>query len=85
MSKTPNIKDDRRLPFIEKLLEGGEVEWKALGEIGEFQRGKRFVKKDMILEGTPCIHYGEMYTHYGIWADQSKSFLSEELVALRHI
>jgi type I restriction enzyme S subunit len=57
-----------------------EVERKALKEIGEFQRGKRFVKDDMIVEGVPCIHYGEMYTHYNIWANESKSFLSEELV-----
>lgn len=34
----------------------------------------------MILEGVPCIHYGEMYTHYGIWADSSRSFLNNELV-----
>ena len=80
MSKEPKTRDNRHLPFIEKLLERGEVEWKTLGAIGEFQRGKRFVKKDMIPEGIPCIHYGEMYTHYGVWANQSKSFVSEELV-----
>ena len=57
-----------------------EVERKTLIEIGEFQRGKRFVKTDMISEGVPCIHYGEMYTYYNIWADKTKSFLSEELV-----
>ncbi|MCQ6957621.1 restriction endonuclease subunit S [Mucilaginibacter aquariorum] len=48
--------------------------------IGKFQRGKRFVKDDIIPEGVPCIHYGEMYTHYGTWANKSKSFLSEKLV-----
>jgi type I restriction enzyme S subunit len=48
--------------------------------IGEFQRGKRFVKDDMISEGVPCIHYGEMYTYYGTWANESKSFLSKDLV-----
>jgi len=58
----------------------GEVEWKTLGEIGELQRGKRFVKTDMVSSGIPCIHYGEMYTHYETWADQSKSFLTTELV-----
>uniref|UniRef100_UPI0025BAEDE6 restriction endonuclease subunit S n=1 Tax=Marinilabilia sp. TaxID=2021252 RepID=UPI0025BAEDE6 len=42
--------------------------------------GKRFVKTDMISEGIPCIHYGEMYTHYGTWADKTKSFVSKELV-----
>jgi type I restriction enzyme S subunit len=48
--------------------------------VGEFIRGKRFVKTDMISEGVPCIHYGEMYTHYVTWADKTKSFVSKELV-----
>lgn len=61
-------------------FEEGEVEWKSLGEIGAFQRGKRFVKTDLISEGVPTIHYGEMYTHYGTWADRTISFVSEELV-----
>ena len=47
--------------------------------IGVFQRGKRFVKDDMVPAGIPCIHYGEMYTHYGTWAQESKSFISEQL------
>ena len=67
--------------FMEKLHEGIEVEWKALGEVGEFVRGKRFVKKDMISEGFPCIHYGEMYTHYNIWAKESKSFVDKYLAS----
>ena len=58
----------------------GEVEMKCLSEIGQFQRGKRFVKTDIISDGVPCIHYGEMYTHYGTWADKTKSFVSEKLV-----
>ncbi|WP_136419048.1 restriction endonuclease subunit S [Herbaspirillum sp. ST 5-3] len=70
-----------KLRLMEKLLNGVEVDWKALGEIGAFVRGKRFVKTDMAPEGTPCIHYGEMYTHYGIWAKESKSFLDSELAS----
>src|SRR5690554_554828 len=68
--------------FREQLFtfEEGSIIFNKLGEIGEFQRGKRFVKTDMITEGVPCIHYGEMYTHYGIWANKTKSFLSKELV-----
>ena len=62
-----------------------EVERLPLGVIGEFQRGKRFVKDDMIAEGKPCIHYGEMYTYYGTWANNSKSFLSEELVESKNL
>ena len=56
-----------------------------MSELGKFQRGKRFVKDDMISEGVPCIHYGEMYTYYGTWAKESKSFLSEELVERKNL
>lgn len=66
-------------------FEESEVKWKALGEIGDFQRGKRFVKTDLISEGVPTIHYGEMYTHYGTWADKTKSFVSEELVENKNL
>ncbi len=53
--------------------------------VGEFQRGKRFVKTDLKTEGVPTIHYGEMYTHYGTWADTTKSFLSETLVKSKNL
>lgn len=69
------------LSFMEKLLDGVEVDWKLLDDVGEFLRGKRFVKADMISEGVPCIHYGEMYTHFGIWAGQAKSFLDKQVAS----
>ena len=62
-----------------------EVGREPLGVIGKFQRGKRFVKEDIISEGVPCIHYGEMYTYYGTWAKESKSFLSQELVERKNL
>lgn len=64
-----------------------EVQHLPLGDesVGVFQRGKRFVKTDLITEGVPVIHYGEMYTHYGTWADRTKSFLSEELVKSKNL
>jgi len=51
------------------------VEFKALGQAGTITRGKRFVKADMIETGTPCIHYGEIYTKYGNSASEAISFL----------
>jgi type I restriction enzyme, S subunit len=66
-------------------FEKSEAEWKSLDEIGDFQRGKRFVKTDLISEGVPTIHYGEMYTHYGTWADETISFVSEELVKNKNL
>lgn len=54
--------------YRDQLLsfENGEVEWKPLGEIGEFIRGKRFTKADYVEDGISAIHYGEIYTRYGV-------------------
>ncbi|MDD6640656.1 MAG: restriction endonuclease subunit S, partial [Erysipelotrichaceae bacterium] len=52
-----------------------------LNDIGTLTRGKRFVKADSVEEGTPCIHYGELYTYYGVWAKEAKSHLDPELAS----
>ncbi len=36
-----------------------------MGNVGEFERGRRFTKNDVVDSGIPSIHYGEIYTHYG--------------------
>jgi hypothetical protein len=41
-----------------------------MGEVGEFIRGRRFTKDDVVPDGIGSIHYGEIYTHYGIYADK---------------
>jgi type I restriction enzyme S subunit len=51
----------------------------TLEELGSFTRGKRFVRDDIRDEGTPCIHYGDLYTYYGISAEKTKYFLDEKL------
>lgn len=56
-----------------------DVEWKPIGEIGEIVRGKRFVHKDDANEGVPAIHYGELYTHYGVSATSVKTHIRPEL------
>lgn len=70
--------------YREELLnfDDNEVEHLPMGDesVGKYIRGKRFVKTDLIEDGVPTIHYGEMYTHYGTWANQTKSFVSKELV-----
>jgi type I restriction enzyme S subunit len=45
--------------YRDQLLsfENGEVEWKALVEVGEFIRGKRFTKADYVEDGIGVIHY----------------------------
>ncbi|MCK9504756.1 MAG: restriction endonuclease subunit S [Porticoccaceae bacterium] len=67
------------LSFIERLLDGVEVEWKPLGEVGEFIRGNGMQKKDFVEAGFPAIHYGQIYTRYGLSAEKTFTFVSNEL------
>ena len=54
-----------------------------LSEVGTLIRGKRFVKADSegLTSGVPCLHYGELYTCYGISARKSKSFVNSDLAS----
>jgi type I restriction enzyme S subunit len=46
--------------------EFGEWEETVLEKIGTFLKGKGISKADIVKDGfTPCIRYGELYTHYG--------------------
>lgn len=67
--------------YRDQLLscEDGDVEWKPLGEIGEFIRGKRFTKADYVDDGIDVIHYGEIYTRYGVFTDKVFSQVREEM------
>ena len=67
---------------IEKLLTElcpNGVEYRLLGEIAELVRGNGLQKKDFIESGVGCIHYGQIYTFYGLFAATTKSFVSHEL------
>ncbi len=66
--------------YREKLLtfDKGKVEFKTMGEIGTFVRGNGLQKNDFTEDGIPCIHYGQIYTYYGTFAEKTKSFVSEE-------
>ncbi len=52
------------------------VECKQLGEIAEIRRGGSFQKKDYVSSGFPCIHYGQIYTSYGLFATKTLNFIS---------
>lgn len=57
----------------------GNVVWKTLGEIGEFIRGKRFTKADYVEDGISVIHYGEIYTRYGVSTTHALSQVKSEM------
>ena len=64
--------------LIERLCPDG-VEYKKLGEIGTFTRGNGLQKKDFLESGFPCIHYGQIYTRFGLFTDKTLSFCSFDL------
>lgn len=66
------------LSYLEKLLDGVEVEWLPLGKLGELVRGNGLPKSDFTESGVPAIHYGQIYTFYGLSTETTKSFVSHE-------
>ncbi|OAV05790.1 restriction endonuclease subunit S [Moraxella catarrhalis] len=77
---------DLLLTFDEKISGGGSnpffcqnVLWKTLGEVGELVRGNGLTKKDLTDDGVPAIHYGQIYTRYGLSTEKTLSFVSTEL------
>jgi type I restriction enzyme S subunit len=61
------------------------VEYRTLGQIGEFMRGQGLQKADLRDTGVPAVHYGQIHTSYGVWATETKSFTDQAIAAkLRH-
>lgn len=57
------------------------VEYRPIGEIGVLVRGNGMPKTDFSLDGVGCIHYGQIYTYYGAWATETKSYVSPSTAA----
>lgn len=70
----------KNLDDMEQIAKAENYEILPLSKVGTLQRGKRFVKADSenLSSGTPCIHYGEVYTFYGTSAKKPKSYISPE-------
>ena len=51
------------------------------GEFCEMEKGNGVQKADFVDEGIGCIHYGQIYTHYGSYAYETNKFVSEETFA----
>lgn len=63
--------------LINDLCPNG-VEYKKLGEIATISRGGSFQKKDFCESGIPCIHYGQIYTKYGLFVEKTITYLTKE-------
>ena len=62
--------------LIAELCPDG-VEYKPLSEVATITRGGNLQKKDFTESGFPCIHYGQIYTKYGLFTDRTYTFVSE--------
>jgi type I restriction enzyme S subunit len=76
-----NVKPRSRIGKLTAQLCPSGVEFRTLGEVGEFIRGNGLQKRDLAESGVGAIHYGQIHTHYGTWATVTKSFASEALAA----
>jgi len=63
--------------LIAELCPDG-VEFKALGDVGDLVRGNGMPKTDLTQSGIGAIHYGQIYTHYGVSATETISFVAAE-------
>ena len=67
-------------------LKTDKIRIMTLGELGTFTRGSGLQKKDFTPTGIGCIHYGQIYTHYGTWTTTTLSFVSNETAhRLKHV
>ena len=66
--------------MIQELCPDG-VEYRKLGEIAEIVRGNGLQKKDFVDSGVGCIHYGQIYTKFGAFADKTLTYVTPELAA----
>ena len=59
-------------------LEGKEdiVSW---GDVCEMIKGNGVQKVDFVESGRGCIHYGQIYTHYGSFTYTTNKYVSEEV------
>ena len=61
----------------ESLAARGQVEMVKLGDIASIQRGRRFTLDQLGGAGCPAIHYGQIYTHYGVSTTSVLSYIEE--------
>ena len=69
--------------YRESLFDSNDkgVQIKSIDQVSTIWRGRRFVKDDILEEGIPAIHYGEIYTKYGLASAEAFSYLDPELAS----
>lgn len=60
-------------------LEGKEDNIVSFGDVCEMIKGDGVQKVDFVDKGIGCIHYGQIYTHYGSFTYTTNKFVSKEV------
>ena len=58
--------------------------WIRLRDISVIERGSGIKRDETVLEGMPCIRYGELYTTYKIYTTSARSFTKETIFTNSH-
>ena len=67
---------------LEKLIQQycpDGVEYVPLSSIGTIKRGNGLQKKDFVKTGIGCIHYGQIYTRFGLFTNKTLTYIDKEL------
>ena len=61
-------------------IEGKDLSMiKNWGDVCEMGKGNGVQKSDFVDEGYGCIHYGQIYTHYGSFTYETNKFVAKEV------
>lgn len=63
--------------YKDKLFDFDDSIKVPLADICSMERGGNFQKKDFTEYGVPAIHYGKIYTYYGLYTDKTLNFINE--------
>lgn len=55
------------------------VEFRALGEVADLRRGSGMPKSTFTDDGVPAIHYGHIYTRYGVYAGAAAAHVPSDV------
>ncbi len=64
-------------------LPGFATEWRdaRLGSLGMFLKGRGIKRDDVRSTGVACIRYGEIYTAFGDYTDEARSFVTPDVAS----
>lgn len=65
--------------YRDSLFETLDCPRVSLGSLGTFVRGNGLQKKDLQESGNPVIHYGQIFTRYGLHEDKTLSYANDEV------